>query len=168
MNQKERILLAFDGSEAAWRALRYTARVASGCREFEVCLFYSLAGLPPEYEEHRGAEDPVEEERLERRLREASNRWIEEHRHDVEAQLGQARAELEKAGVPSSAIEVWIEPTFSEHELVDALVEVAHEAHCTTIAVGRSHAHHVSKLLRRHLSSKLLSKVQELTTWVVA
>ncbi len=163
----DRILIAYDDSDSSQRLLDYVARLAGGRDDLGFCLFHLLAGPPPEFREHLGAEDPQQERRLAEKIQQRAHAWIREHRPEVEQMLERARGVLIEHGTPAAAIGLRIEPDFGERKLAEACLEAAAQEDCATIAIGRDHSSHFADWLTGRSSSSLVRKAEGLAVWVV-
>lgn len=165
MKEPVKILMAFDGTDASWRALKYVSGIV--CSGFEFCLFNCISGPPPDLREHRGSEDPEEERRLAEQLKRKAEEWIEAQRKRSEETLDEARNVLLHAGVSKDAIKNRVEFTFGEKNFASLCLDVARQESCSTVVVGRSFRSRLSELFTHHSSTNLLKRGRGLAFWVV-
>ncbi len=98
-------------------------------------LFYVLPPIPPRFLEHGGAENPAEEERLDRRLAGRQRAWIANAKTAAARSLERVRAGLREAGVAVGRAVTFSEPRDREG-LADQVVEAARARGVETIVVG--------------------------------
>jgi len=152
MRPNERILLALDDSDASRRALGFVAREAAAGPPVRVTVGTVRRPLPPELLESRGAEDPVDEERIECGLRARQQRAAGAAVDDAARTLADARTTLERAGV-AEVDAASIDGT--GHDVAERIVALADATGCRTIVVGRSSFPWLAELLREHVADRL-------------
>src|SRR5918994_817881 len=72
--ENRNILIAIDDSTATWTALDYVADLARTKQDLCIHLLHATV-YPPVLQESRGAENPYEEERVEKDLERKQERW---------------------------------------------------------------------------------------------
>ena len=167
MSGPKRILIVFDGTEDAWRAARYTARMAEGCPGYQACIFHLLPGPPPALREHPGAEDPAEERRLSRELQREAERWIEEHEQQARRELEEVRMTLLQAGMAQQDVSVRVEPDHGEKKPADIYLDAAREESCSTVVIGRTQSRHFADRLFGETATRLVKKGEGMAVWVI-
>jgi nucleotide-binding universal stress UspA family protein len=161
------ILIAVDDSPAALKTLEYVAKMTAGREDFRVLLLHLLPLMPPDLLEHGGAEDPLRERELERELRAAQTRWIQDREREAEPVFDRAREILEKSIAPER-IETECRASVDRIEVARDCVEAARERGCDTIAIGREALPWHRELVRKHMCDELVRHADGLTVWVVA
>jgi hypothetical protein len=164
---KHGILMAVDDSESTDRALRYVAHMVGGRKDVRIHLFHLLKGVPPEYFEHGGAEDPVRERRLNEELFERQKRWIEDERKKERPILDHAESALLEGGVHPDVIDCEAAPTFGGILVARDCVEAAKDNDCGTIVVGRTSLPWYREVVHRHHCHDLVHRAKGFTVWVV-
>lgn len=127
----QRILIALDGSEGAWRAVEYVATAFARAPEVHVTLFHVLPGLPPEFWDLGHVLSEQEREALGR----AVAAWERAQEQQWQALVVQARHHLVRAGIPEGAVHDRFRPR--DYRVADAIVEEAEQGHYDTIVMGR-------------------------------
>ncbi|HYW92629.1 MAG TPA: hypothetical protein VFA95_09270 [Gammaproteobacteria bacterium] len=167
----ESLLVAIDDSEAAGRALAYVGRVLGSRPGFRVLVYHRLPELPPRLREHGGSSDPERETELGRELARLIAEWVSGLEVRLEPIMRKSHAVLREAEVPDSAIELLLDrDVFPGESLCDALIRVARQRGCHTIAVSREHVHGIEgidELLRRHTGDRLVRTGEGLAVWVI-
>ena len=162
-----KLLVVIDESQASKRAVSYVAGIIGGRRGFKVCLAHTLPEIPPHLTEHGGAEDPSEEEKLERELHSDQNQWLVAAKKKAQPVLAGARAVLRKVGLTASSIEErYFEPAEGRARGGEIL-ELASERRCDTIVVGSESLSRWRQLLGNDPVEELLRRGKGFTVWVV-
>jgi hypothetical protein len=84
---------------------KYVGKFVGKRRGFRICLVQVLPPLPPELQEHGGAEDPAKEARLEAQLKAEQHHWISAAKKTAQKGLDQARATLRKTGISAGTLQ---------------------------------------------------------------
>lgn len=167
----ERLLVAIDDSDSAHRALGYIGRIVGDRPGFQVLVYHRLPALPPRLREHGGSSDPERETELGRELARLIAEWVSGLEAEFEPAMRRSRAALREAGVPDAAIELLLDrDVFPGEGLCDALIRVARQRQCHTIAVSREHVHaieSIDELLRRHTGDQLVRSGEGFAVWVI-
>jgi len=131
-----KLLVVIDESQASKRAVSYVAGIIGRQRRFKVCLAHTLPEIPAHLSEHGGAEDPSEEEKLERALHSDQNQWIVAAKKKAQPIVARARTVLCKAGLTASSIEERYCDPAEGRARGEEILELASERKCHTIVVG--------------------------------
>jgi nucleotide-binding universal stress UspA family protein len=162
-----KLLVVIDESQASKRAVSYVAGIIGRGRRFKVCLAHTLPEIPAHLIEHGGAEDPNEEEKLERELHSDQNQWIVAARKKAQPVLARARTVLRKAGLTASSIEERYFDPAEGRARGDEILELASEWKCDTIVVGSESLSRWRQLLGNDPVEELLRRGKGFTVWVV-
>lgn len=162
-----KLLVVIDESQASKRAVSYVAGIIGRGKRFRVCLAHTLPEIPAHLIEHGGAEDPSEEEKLERELHSDQNQWIVAARKKAQPILARARTVLRKAGLPASSIEERYCDPAEGRARGDEILELARERNCQTIVVGSESLSRWKQLLGDDPVEELLRRGKGFTVWVV-
>ena len=162
------ILVAMDDSEPSRRILPSVAEKAIGSDTSNVFLCHLLPPLPPELLESRGAEDPREEQAVERTQEIAQAKWIDERVKEGEHLVAESKKTLEKLGLPQKRIQTRVtEPIDAHEKMADAIIELARELGCDTIAVGHQSFAALREMLRSHIADQLQRRAEGIEIWVI-
>ena len=162
-----RLLVVIDESQASKRAVSYVAGIIGRQRGFQVCLAHTLPEIPAHLSEHGGAENPSEEEKLERALHSDQNQWIVAAKKKAQPVLEGARTVLRRAGLTASSIEERYCDPAEGRARGDAILELADERKCHTIVVGSESLSRWRQLLGNDPVEELLRRGKGFTIWVV-
>ena len=162
-----KLLVVIDESQASKRAVSYVAGIIGRRGRFNVCLAHTLPEIPAHLIEHGGAENPSEEEKLERELRSDQSQWIVAAKKKAQPILARARAVLRKAGLTASSIEERYFDPAEGRTRGDEILELASERKCDTIVVGSESLSRWRQLLGNDPVEELLRRGKGFTIWVV-
>lgn len=166
-NTPMRLLIVVDATEASRRALRYVRRLARGRGDIEVHLAYISGRLPPALLETGGSELPEREARIEAKLRGDQRRWIAGADREAGRLLANARAALERGGVPASRIRTCASSPLDAASAPDEVLALARDERCRTIVVGHSAHAWFAGFGGGHLAEQLVRKAKGDAVWVV-
>ena len=161
------LLVLIDESRASERAVSYVAQIIEGRKGFRVCLAHALPELPASLIEHGGAENPVEEKRLDSELRADQKHWVAAAKEKAQPVLEGARAILRNAGLNPSAIEERFSFPAEGRARGDDILELAKETKCDTVVVGSESPSWPKKLLDNDPVEELIRRGKGFTIWVV-
>jgi len=132
-----------------------------------VHLFHALGPLPPQLLESPGAEDPVEEEKIEARQERQQERWLARARAGAAPLLHTAIDEIR--GLRSPAIDVQSHFLLLNHheDLVDEIIKAARDYRCGHIVVGHHSHPWLRERLHTHTGVRLKSTAPELSVCVL-
>ena len=162
-----KLLVVIDESQASARAVSYVAGIIGRGSGFKVCLAHTLPEIPAHLIEHGGAENPSEEEKLERDLHSDQNQWIVAARKKAQPILARARSVLRKAGLTASSIEERYCDPAEGRARGDEILELAREWKCHTIVIGSESLSMWRQLLGNDPVEELLRRGKGFTVWVV-
>jgi len=165
--RKTKLLVVIDGSQASKRAVSYVAGIIGRGRGFKVCLAHTLPEIPAHLIEHGGAENPGEEEELERELHSDQNQWTVAAKKKAQPVLARARTVLSKAGLTAKSIEERYFDPAEGRARGDEILELAIERNCSTIVVGSESLSRWRQLLGNDPVEELLRRGKGFTVWVV-
>jgi nucleotide-binding universal stress UspA family protein len=167
MNRNKRILVVVDDSKASRRAVSYVASIIQAKRQYAVCLLHVLRPLPPELMEFGGSEDPEREEKLEKKLKDKREQWIEKAKTQALPILKKAKSTFKKAGIPTNALKTqfWIDT--NGEGLAGDILDAGRLNKCNTVVVGRKSFSWLKELFHHHVADELVRNAHNLTVWVV-
>ena len=154
-----KLLVVVDESPATKRALEYVARVASGHRDFRVCLAHALPSPPPALVELRGAEED--------RLRAYKRRWISVVKMAERRALDRANAVLRRRGFADNAIEAHYCDLVDASRTTEEILRLARARKCDTVVIGRDSLSWLSELIHGDPAEELIRQGKGFTIWVV-
>lgn len=167
MGRTNKILIAFDDTEASMKAVNYVSQMVRGGDSIQICLFHVLPPIPPRLLEFGGAEDPQKEEMLSAELKTAQAEWIEQAKNAAQLSLKTAQTILRDHGVSQHNISTRFSSPIHKPIVVREVLEAATQWHCGTVVVGRHRLPWVQELFHRHTGEQLVEKGQEFSVWVV-
>jgi nucleotide-binding universal stress UspA family protein len=167
MKRNKRILVAVDDSKASMRAVSYVASIIQGKREYAVCLLHVLRSLPPELLEFGGSEDPETEEKLEKKLKDKREQWIEKAKTQAVPILKRAKATFKNAGIPANAVKMYFWLGTSGERVAADILDAGRLYKCNTVVVGRRSFSWLKGIFSHHVADELIRKAHDLTVWVV-
>ena len=135
--ENRNILIAVDDSTATWKALDYVADLARIKQDLCIHLLHATV-YPPVLQESRGAENPQEEERVEKDLERKQERWEQGIQSAAAPIFDKARAVLKRAGVAPQRIQSHTAALAHREDLIDEILKSARQLGCLTIVVGRN------------------------------
>ena len=154
-----KLLVVVDESPATKRALEYVARVASGHRDFRVCLAHALPSPPPALVELRGAEED--------RLRAYKRRWISVVKMAERRALDRANAVLRRGGIEEKTIEAHYCNLVDASRATGEILGLARLRKCDTVVIGRDSLSWLGELIHGDPAEELVRKGKGFTIWVV-
>ena len=158
-----RILVAVDESEHSHRAVEYVGSLLRGTNA-AITLFHVLKPMPRELLEHGGAENPVDEARLSRQLREEQDTWIRQETESECPILIQARETLTQSGFDRTQVSLKIG---HEDDIARNILEEARNGRHETVVVGRHGTSRMKRLFGGGVTDQLLLDGKGLAIWIV-
>ena len=150
MENREKILLAVDGSKASARAVHYVGKFASLTTHVEVCILNVYPEPPPDYYTKGGLLDEYQDVREKRAL----------------AMFKEARAILVEAGVRENQltqlVRIAARKTISEEVLA-----VQAEGDYGTVVAGKRGVSKAEEFLFGSISNALARNSKQFTSWIV-
>ena len=161
---KHKILIAYDGTSYALKAVEYTANIVKcSCDSFELVLFFVLPPLPIDYVEYGdlyGNEAEVEKLKNRREL-------LEQLKKDTESRMSKIFDRpvnlLKTYGINNVICK------FS-HCTTDVAGEIVKEVEANmykTVVIGRRGRSSIKELLLGGTAEKIVRHVKECAVWVV-
>jgi hypothetical protein len=133
------VIVAVDGIEASEALLSGVAAKIGGTTTSRVIDCRPTPAPPPELLESRGAEDPQEEQEVERHLADQQARWTARAVADGERIVVDAARALAARGIASERIATMVTgPRHTNARVADLLLDVARDCACDTIALGEA------------------------------
>ena len=148
MSQK--IIVALDASEGAWRAVEYVAQAFGKTPGVEVTLLHILSGLPPAlWDDGHILQD------VERAAREGMiARWQLEQEKTWKGLVAKAEDTLVAAGIPAAAVSTKFTP--KDYDVAEDILDAATESGVSTIVMGRRGLGTAKALLLGSVTSKVV------------
>jgi hypothetical protein len=166
METSASVLVAVDDSAATWKAVDYVADLARTKHDLWFHLLHAAA-YPPSLQESRGAENPREEEHVEKDLERKQQRWAEQV-HSAAARLfDKTRVVLTRAGAAPERIQSHIATLAHRDDLVDEILKAAHEFRCSTVVVGRNCFPWFKELFADHLADEISRQASDISVKVI-
>ncbi len=125
------ILVAFDGSESALKAVEYVGSQFSGLKDINVTLFYVIPNIPPQFWDDGHILTPAE--RQERQV--VIDRWFANQNMVLEPLFEKARRVLAEKGLGREQVDTRM--AGDEISVADAILEEARTGRYTTLVLGR-------------------------------
>jgi nucleotide-binding universal stress UspA family protein len=127
----QKILIAMDSSEGAWRAVEYVAKAFGGTPEVQIMLLHVLSGLPPAFWDDGHI--------LEEKERESRQRLMASWQKDQEQKwlnlVKKVRNRLTTAGIPEDAVVNKFKPKY--FDVAEDILREAETGSFDTIVMGR-------------------------------
>ncbi|MFZ5453275.1 MAG: universal stress protein [Thermodesulfobacteriota bacterium] len=159
MSQK--IMVALDASEGAWRAVEYVARTFDQTPGVEVTLLHILSGLPPAFWDDGHI--------LEEKERAARERMIAQWQADQEKNwlglVAKAKDTMVAAGIPAAAVEAKFKPKY--YDVAEDIINEAVSAGCSTVIMGRRGLGKAKALLLGSVTSKVVHNAKGCAVTIV-
>jgi nucleotide-binding universal stress UspA family protein len=157
----QKILVALDSSEGAWRAVEYVARTFGQTPGVEVTLLNILTGLPPAFWDDGHILGDQE--------REARQRLVDQWQTDQEkgwlGLVAKAKETLVAAGIPAAAVTATFKPKY--FDVAEDIINAALDAGCSTIVMGRRGLGKAKALLLGSVTSKVVHHAKGVAVTIV-
>jgi nucleotide-binding universal stress UspA family protein len=127
----QKILIALDSSEGAWRAVEYVAKAFGDIRAVQIMLLYVLSGLPPAFWDDGHILE--EKERESRQRLKAS--WQKDQEEKWLNLVKKARDRLTTAGISKDAVVNKFKPKY--FDVAEDILREAETGSFDTIVMGR-------------------------------
>ena len=128
---RNKILIALDDSEGAWKGVEYVAQTFNNAQGVEVTLFHVLPGIPTALWD-AGHVLTKEEEKVRRRL---AAEWEKGAKKELEDLFKKAQERLVAAGVPVAMITRDFSPDYSN--VAQDIMDEARKGGYSTVVMGR-------------------------------
>lgn len=157
----QKILVALDGSEGAWRAVEYVARTFGQTPGVEVTLFHILSGLPPAFWDDGHV---LQEKEREARERLVAN-WQADQEKNWQGLVSKAQDRLVAAGLPAAAVTARFKP--KDYDVAEDLINEAESGGFSTIVMGRRGLGKAKALLLGSVTSKVVHNAKGCAVTIV-
>jgi len=157
----QKILVALDSSEGAWRAVEYVARTFGQTPGVAVTLLNILTGLPPAFWDDGHI--------LQDKEREARQRLVAQWQADQEKAwqglVAKAKESLVAAGIPAAVVASKFKTKY--YDVSEDIVNAAVEDACSTIVMGRRGLGKAKALLLGSVTSKVVQNAKGVAVTIV-
>ncbi|MDM8551458.1 universal stress protein [Desulfobacterales bacterium HSG2] len=146
---KKDILIAVDESENARRAVSYVGQLLGGLPDFKVLILHIIPDPEEDYFQNVSEKE----------------KWIEEHKKQIDILLEDYRRILIQAGFDESAVST---RSTLRHcpSMAKCILKEVDKIH-NTIVVGRQGLSRSEEFLFGSISSKIVNHARDCTVWVV-
>ncbi len=156
----QKILVALDSSEGAWRAVEYVARTFGQTPGVEVTLLHILSGLPPALWDDGHI--------LQDQEREARQRlvafWQADQEKNWQGLVAKARNHLKAAGIPAAAVTAKFKPKY--YDVAEDMINEATSENCSTIVMGRRGLGKAKALLLGSVTAKVVQSAKDVAVTI--
>jgi len=152
------VLIAFDGSESAFKAVDYVADQFSGLKDIRVTLLYVIPNVPPEFWDDGHILTP--EEKRDRQV--VIDRWFANQKMVLEPHFEKARRVLVEKGMEAGQVETVV--AGDTVTVAEAILEEAKTGRYRTLVIGR---HGAVPILAGGLAATLLHRGAGLAVCIV-
>jgi len=152
------VLIAFDGSESAFKAVNYVADQFSGLRDIKVTLLYVIPNIPPQFWDD--GHILTAEEKEERQV--VIDRWFANQKMVLEPLFEKARRLFAEKGIEGGQIETMV--AGDTVTVAEAILEEAKSGRYRTLVLGR---HGAVPVLAGGLAATILHKGAGLAVCIV-
>ncbi|HEY3277312.1 MAG TPA: universal stress protein [Syntrophorhabdaceae bacterium] len=159
MGQKD-ILIAFDGSEHALRAVTYAA-TRFALKDVKITLLYVLPNIPPEFWDDGHILSTAEKEERQRVV----DRWFANQKAVLLPLFGKARGIFNENGIGNEQVEAKMVSDVTD--VAEAVLEVATAGGYGTVVIGRRPATHKARGFAGSVVTALLNRAHGLAVCVV-
>ncbi|MDD2903705.1 MAG: universal stress protein [Syntrophales bacterium] len=159
MSQK--IMVALDASEGAWRAVEYVAQTFGKTPGVEVTLLHILSGLPPAFWDDGHVLQDKEREARERMIAQ----WQGEQEKNWLGLVDKAKDTLVAAGIPAGAVEARFKPKY--YDVAEDIINEAVSAGCSTVIMGRRGLGKAKALLLGSVTTKVVHNAKGCAVTIV-
>lgn len=157
----QKILVALDSSEGAWRAVEYVARTFGQTPKVEVTLLNILTGLPPAFWDDGHILQDKEQEARQRLVAQ----WQTDQEKDWLGLVAKAKETLMAAGIPAAAVTAKFKAKY--FDVAEDIVNAALEDGCSTIVLGRRGLGKAKALLLGSITSKVVHNAKGVAVTIV-
>jgi nucleotide-binding universal stress UspA family protein len=164
----QKILLAVDGSESSTKAVEYVGEFISKCEESDVTLYHVIT-IPPELLEHGGSEDPQEESRLGKVLREEKQKWEEKKRGQAEREIfAPAKKILKGKGVREEVTAIRCKLTSEAHpDVALAIINEVNSGGYGTLVMGKRGISMLKEFVFGSVTCKVVHHIDGCAIWII-
>jgi len=157
----QKILVALDSSDGAWRAVEYVARTFGQTPGVEVTLLNILTGLPPAFWDDGHILQDKEREARQRLV--AS--WQADQEKAWQGLVAKAQEKLVAAGIPAAAVASKFKPKY--FDVAEDIINTAVEDGCSTVVMGRRGLGKAKALLLGSVTSKVVQNAKGVVVTIV-
>jgi len=157
----QKILVALDGSEGAWRAVEYVARTFGQIPGVEVTLFYILPGLPPAFWDDGHI---LQEKEREARERLVAN-WQAVQERNWQGLVSKTQDRLVAAGFPGAAVTAKFKPKY--YDVAEDIINEAESGGFSTIVMGLRGLGKAKALLLGSVTAKVVHNAKSCAVTIV-
>ena len=154
------ILVAFDGSEYARRAVDYVGSHFL-LKDATITLFYVLPGVPP----HFWADDHILSPAEHELRKEVVEKWLSNQKEILRPLFEKARRMLEGKGADPARIETIVRTDVGG--VAEAVIEEARTGRYRTLVLGRHGVGHKGQVFTGKIVTAVLHEIRGLTICVV-
>ena len=154
-SERQKLLVAVDGSEQSLEVVRYVAGVCAPKR-IEVTLFHVLSPVSESFWDHRAAPESSGTEPY--------RGWLAHHQAAIEVYMDGARQVLSDSGFPDEAVRVVVQPR--QEGIARDILQEARRGY-RAVAAGRIGRNPITRLVMGSVASKLVAALTEVTLWLV-
>jgi hypothetical protein len=152
------VLIAFDGSESAFKAVDYVGAQFSGLKDVKVTLLYVIPNVPPQFWDDGHILTPAE--RQERQA--VIDRWFANQKMVLEPHFEKARRVLVEKGMDAGQVETVV--AGDTVTVAEAILEEAKTGRYRTLVLGR---HGAVPILAGGLAATILHRGAGLAVCIV-
>ena len=154
-SERQKLLVAVDGSEQSREVVRYVAGICAPKR-IEVTLFHVLSPVSESFWDLRTAPESS--------ITEPYRGWLARHQAAMEIFMVDARQVLSDSGFPDEAVRVVLQPR--QEGIARDILQEARRGY-KAVAVGRVGRNPITRLVMGSVASKLVAALSEVTLWLV-
>lgn len=157
----QKLLVALDASEGAWRAVEYVAETFGQVPGVKVTLIHILTGLPPAFWDDGHILDPRERENRQKLV----SGWQAEQEKQWQQLVHKTRERLTKAGIPGNAVSSKFKTRY--YDVAEDLINEAETEGFGTIVMGRRGLGKAKSLLLGSVATKVVQSARGCAVTVV-
>lgn len=157
----QKIMLALDASDGAWRAVEYVAQTLGQTPGVEVTLLHILSGLPPAFWDDGHILDDQEREARERTIA----KWQADQEKTWLGLVAKAKDALVAAGIAAGAVTAQFIP--KDFDVAEDIINAAADAGAATIVMGRRGLGKAKALLLGSVTSKVVHNAKGCAVTIV-
>jgi nucleotide-binding universal stress UspA family protein len=150
----QKVVIALDSSEGAWRAVEYVAEALGHTPGVQVTLLHVLSGLPPAFWDDGHI---LEEKEKESRQRLVAG-WQTEQEKKWQGLVKKAHERLTKAGVATDAVVNKFKPKY--YDVAEDILSEAAAGNFDTIVMGRRGLGMAKTLLLGSVTNKVVQNAK--------
>ncbi len=152
------VLIAFDGSESAFKAVDYVGAQFSGLANMKVTLLYVIPNIPPQFWDDGHILTAAEKEERQ----EVIDRWFANQRMVLDPHFEKARRLFAEKGIEAGQVETMV--AGDTVTVAEAILEEAKTGRYRTLVIGR---HGAVPVLAGGLAATILHRGAGLAVCIV-